>query len=95
MFIVSNSTRLTLFIKTRLGKCLKILLKSVILADNDDDVRKSSIELMSLMLDKVDPVVLESFSRTLSALCANLLTHINWGVKLDGLKAILGFKLNS
>ena len=61
---------------------------SMCLADPDDDVRKSSIELMSQMLAKVDQAVLESFSRTLSALCANLLSHISWGVKLDGLKMI-------
>ena len=58
------------------------------LADPDDDVRKSSIDLMSQMLTKVDLAVLESFGRTLAALCANLLSHISWGVKLDGLKLI-------
>ena len=82
-----------IFIIIRSRKRYKIHSKSVILADNDEDVRKSSIELMSMMLDKVDSVVLESFGRTLSALCANLLTHINWGVKLDGLKALLGWDL--
>ena len=51
-------------------------------------MRKSSIELMKMMLESVDTAVLESFSRTLSALCANLLSHINWSVKLDGLKVI-------
>ena len=82
-----------ILIRIRSKRRYKIPYKSVILTDNDDDVRKSSIELMSMMLDKVDSVVLESFGRTLSALCANLLTHINWGVKLDGLKAFLGWYL--
>ena len=30
--------------------------------------------------------ILTAFASTFSALCTNLLSHINWAVKLDGLK---------
>ena len=42
--------------------------------------------LMTLKYHKTLNRILTAFASTFSALCTNLLSHINWAVKLDGLK---------
>ena len=57
-----------------------------ILSDDDAEVRKSALELSAILFTGCSSSQLAPFLSSLGACCSLVLSHINWLVKLDGLK---------
>jgi hypothetical protein len=57
-----------------------------ILSDDDAEVRKSALELSAILFTGCSSTQLAPFLSSLGACCSLVLSHINWLVKLDGLK---------